>query len=215
MVMKNLFLVVLFAVSSTVMRAQVYGGMSASTMVFGKFSPAEILMEDGRVIKTPSANVFMKNGSLVYKHGLTTMQASMRLVKQVRIADRLYLRTDTALAYVVDSVGKGVILCKTLIDADGYQRNMANSVDLTSLSLGGDQVSMTTLERYTDSDERYPLVNYYYLKYGSKLVLFEERALKRALSRDREREMLTLMQLPDFSWDNVKYMKKILELLQK
>lgn len=114
--MKKLILLVLAGILIVTVSAQEKAVTTKITTVYDEFKPAVITLKNGSVIRHKQANVFMKNGSLLYKHGKTNMQANMNQIKTVDFGDRHYCCIDTLLAYVVDSVAGNKLLCATLID---------------------------------------------------------------------------------------------------
>ncbi len=87
----------------------------------------------------------MANGALLYKHGKTTMQAEMKNVKKVDFADRTYLKVDTILAYIVDTLKDNKLLCATLIDLEAYKSEILNNKQITNLELGS-YVNVSTMD---------------------------------------------------------------------
>lgn len=95
----NILLIILFTIH-IICRAQNFAGESKTVMLYNDFQPASIELSNGNVIKERHANIFLKNGKLLYKNtNNVIMQADMRNIKSVKFADREYIRIDTLLAY--------------------------------------------------------------------------------------------------------------------
>ena len=186
--------------------------------VYNSYRPATITLTDGRTIKHPLANIFLKNSSLVYLSNTgVTMEANMSNILYVKFEDRQYYKVDTLLAYVVDTVGNDALFCATVADMQAYQQNLRNSQVFTDISLG-DQLSTTTVDLSNEGDRMLPLVNIYFYRFGNdadkKYVRCHERTLGRVLGKEKKRMMQTYLSMPDFSWTNEKSLLDLLKGLQ-
>ncbi len=170
---------------------------SQRTTVYPQFIPATITLESGKTVKERSANVFMKNGALLYKRNGFNMQADMDLIKRVDFVDRTYLKVDTMLAYMVDTIGNNKLLCATLIDLEAYKTNLLNNRQITNLELGS-QVNISTMD-LSDTNE-YPLTNIYYYEINGKIIKVHERSIMQSIPKNKRRELNTILQSADFSW---------------
>lgn len=186
--------------------------------VYNSYRPATITLTDGRTIKHPLANIFLKNSSLVYLSNTgVTMEANMSNILYVKFEDRQYYKVDTLLAYVVGTVGNDALFCATVADMQAYQQNLRNSQVFTDISLG-DQLSTTTVDLSNEGDRMLPLVNIYFYRFGNdadkKYVRCHERTLGRVLGKEKKRMMQTYLSMPDFSWTNEKSLLDLLKGLQ-
>lgn len=110
---------------------QTMPGRITRTTVFETFRPAIITLNDGKLLKQNEANIFLKNSSLVYKHGRLNMEADMDQVESVNFGDCEYVRVDSVLARVVDTLNNDKLLCVSLIDVDAYRTRHQTSVGKT------------------------------------------------------------------------------------
>jgi len=179
--------------------------------VYKNFKPSIILLKDGRVLKQPLTNIFLKNSSLLYLHGTTSMQANMDNIVSVKFDDRLYNKIDTVLAYEVDSVGDKKLYKATIIDQIAYRQQLRNNQVITNLQMG-DQLSTTTMNLNGDEDYKFPLIDLFFYRINGKIVKVHERDLSRVLSKEQKRMMRTFLSMPDFSWTDE---KSLMELLRK
>lgn len=202
-----IIVVVFFSIS---LLAQKATDSSRLTTAYPQFKPAIITLETGKVIKKEAVNVFMANGALLYKHGKTTMQAEMKNVKKVDFADRTYLKVDTILAYIVDTLKDNKLLCATLIDLEAYKSEILNNKQITNLELGS-YVNVSTMD-LSDINE-YPLVNYYYYELNGEIIKVHERTITKKIAKNKRTQLNTLMQAPDFSWDNIKWLMRVLKIM--
>lgn len=202
-----IIVVVFFSIS---LLAQKATDSSRFTTAYPQFKPAIITLETGKVIEKEAVNVFMANGALLYKHGKTTMQAEMKNVKKVDFADRTYLKVDTILAYIVDTLKDNKLLCATLIDLEAYKSEILNNKQITNLELGS-YVNVSTMD-LSDINE-YPLVNYYYYELNGEIIKVHERTITKKISKNKRTQLNTLMQAPDFSWDDIKWLMRVLKIM--
>ena len=142
--MKRFFMVMLSVAVSLGIYAQKSAGFSATTTLYKDYQPAKITMADGKVINQKKANVFLKNGRLLFKRGMFDMEANMSQIKKVEFADRSFERLDTMLATALDTVGTNRILCTTTIDIQAYRHRSANDKVVTHLSTGEQVATNTT-----------------------------------------------------------------------
>ena len=181
--------------------------------LYSEFKPSTITLKDGRTLKQSFTNVFLKNSSLLYLKGEYTMEANMDNIVAVNFDDRSFININGQLAYLVDSVGNDRLLCVELFDKEGYERNLRNNVNISSLSLGGDQLSTTTVDLNNEEDYKLPVFRHYYYLIGGEFVKVHERELSRRLDKEKRTMMKRIISLPDFSWQNEKSLLQLLKAL--
>lgn len=191
--------------------SQEAGSKSRRTTVCPQFIPATITLESGKTVKERFANVFMKNGTLLYKRNGFNMQADMGRVKRVDFADRTYLKVDTMLAYVVDTVGNNKLLCSTVIDLNSYKTELLNNRQITNLELGS-HVNISTMD-LSDTNE-YPLINIYYFDIAGKIIKVHERNVMRAIPKNKRREFTNIILSDGFSWTDKEWLMRLLEMIR-
>lgn len=181
------------------------------TTMYEKNQKAVVLMNTGQTINLRSANIFLKNGALVYKKGATTLEAEMSGIESVDFPDRTYIKVDTALAYVVDTVDNKKLLCSTLIDMDAYTTILLNSREMTNLQMTS-FMNITTMESM-DEASTFPLMRVYYYQIDGKILNVHERPILKYADKDKRRLITNIIQQPDFSWKNEESLMEILKLL--
>ncbi|MBR5749863.1 MAG: hypothetical protein IKY01_13965 [Prevotella sp.] len=186
--------------------------------VFPDFRPATAYLADGKKLDIPMANIFLKNSSLLYISGEVTKEASTKNLLRVDFKDRTYFRIDSVLAYQVDTVGKNALFCAKVLDLKAYRQLIANNSNITNLDIN-DLASMnmfqyTTIDINDVKDIHFPVIPLYYYRLNNQYVLVHERNLKRALNKEERRRMESVMNLPNFSWTDEKFLLKILEVIQ-
>ncbi|MBR3758503.1 MAG: hypothetical protein IKK62_08790 [Bacteroidaceae bacterium] len=196
------------------MSAQDFVGYSNRTTVYETYQPAKVTLTTGKVILQKQANIFLKNGRMLFKNGHFDMEANMAQIKAVEFKDRTYVRVDTILATVVDTVGVNRILCRTLIDLEAFSKQKINDRVLSNFQMTDMQVSATTVDSY-DGDNVYPLFNEFFFEIDGKLVLPHERVIRRMLPKKQRSRLDFYMQQPDFSWSEKASLRLVLELFEK
>jgi len=185
---------------------------TAALTVYKEFQPATIFLVDGRKLKLPLANVFLKNSSLLYKSGVETKMANMNTLNSVQFSDRTYFKIDTLLAYQVDTIGQQALLCAQMIDFESWQQNIVNNSVYSSMEIS-DMFSYTKADIADEQDFRFMKVNKYFFRLNGKYVLAHERHLKRVLDKEKRRLMQSAMMDPSFSWTDEKSLLKMLKMI--
>jgi len=168
--------------------------------LYSQFKPAVITLTNGRTISNPLTNVFLKNSSLLYMNNAHTMEANMETISQVEFQDRKFVNVKGQLATIVDTIGSTVIYRIDYLDLEAYNANIKNNRQITSISMGVDQLGTTSVDISGEDDFKFPLVHKYYMLYNGELLLVHERDIWRRLPKDKRRLYKTIISLPDFSW---------------
>ncbi len=186
---------------------------TTAVTVYKEFQPATIHLADGRLLKVSQANIFLKNSSLLYKSGVDTKEANLKTLNKVEFKNRTYYKIDTLLAYHVDSIGNGALLCAQLIDFGAWKHLVANNSLFTSMDFG-EMIGFTTAELADEQDLRFPIKNQYYFRLNGKYVFVHERSLRHELSKEKRRLMESIMTEKGFSWTDEKSLIKLLKVIQ-
>ena len=185
---------------------------TSTVMVYKDFQPAQVKLVDGRTIKVPKANVFLKHSTLVYKSGTSVKEANMKTVQTVDIADRHYVRIDTVLAFLVDTVEANAVYQQQVIDREAYEASFRNERMITDIQFG-EQINLITLDPSMDSTAVYPVINTFYYRYNGKIMKVHDRELWRQLPKDKRRIMQSMMAEPGFSWTRRESVVRMLQAL--
>lgn len=174
-------------------------GKTSTVMVYQDFKPAHVKLVDGRTIKVPKANIFLKHSTLVYKSGTSVKEANMKTIQTVDFDDRHYVRIDSILAFLVDTVETNAVYQQQVIDREAYEASFRNDRMITGIQFG-EQINLITLDPKVDTAAVYPVVNTFYFRYNGKIMKVHDRELWRQLPKDKRRIMQSLMAEPGFSW---------------
>ncbi len=186
--------------------------------LFKQFKPATIHMTNGKTVKSPQANIFLKNGALLFLRGEYTMEANMSTISTVTFDSLNFVNIDNQLALFIDSVGKNRLYCVTLIDLEAFIANLKNNQTITSnpfdgLMSGSDQLSFTTIDLENQEDMSLPLIRQFYYLYEGKIIKVHEREISRRLPKSKRHLYKSVMSLPDFSWVDVASLMKMLKAI--
>jgi hypothetical protein len=187
---------------------------TSNLTLYREFKPAVIQMTDGKVVKTPFANVFLKNAALLFKRGDVTMEANMATVQTVDIGNHHFVKINNMLASEVDSVGKNKLYCATLIDLDSYKAMLRNDVNITNLSIG-DQLSYTTVDLSPTEGMKLPLIRQFFYLYNGEMIRVHEREISRRLPKEKKRMYKTVISMEDFSWVDATSLLKLLRFISE
>ena len=177
------------------------------------FKPAIILLSNGKTLRQPLANIFLKNSSLLYNSGTQTMEANMANIMSVTFDDRQYIKIDTILAYKVDSVGEDALYKATVIDLVSYKNQLLNNRQITSLDLG-DQISYSNVDISTEEDHLFPLIDKFFYRYKGKFVKVHERDIQHILPKEKRRLFKSYISVPGFSWTDEQSLLNLLRGIQ-
>ena len=180
---------------------------------YPEFRPSTITLKDGRQLKQPLTNVFLKNSSLLYLNGEYTMEANMDNIVAVDFGDRSYVNLNGQLAFLVDSVGNNRLFCIELFDQDTYERNLRNNVNISSLTFGGDQLSTSTVDLNNEEDYKLPVFRHYYYLLNGTFIKVHERELTRKISKEQRTMMKRIISMPDFSWQREASLLQLLKAI--
>ena len=206
------FLILLFLVLAMLPQAASAQDNTMSLTLFRDYRPAVIHMGDGRTVRSSLANIFLKNASLLFKRGETTMEANMETIVSVDFDSLHYENIDNMLAVQVGSVGANKLYCAIVIDMKSYVTMLRNNVNISSLSLG-DQISYTTVDLTPQEGMELPLVKHYYYLYNGELIKVHDREVSRRLDKEKKRLFKTIISLPDFTWVDDNSLMKLLRAI--
>ena len=135
-------------------------------------------------------------------------------IVSVKFDDKQYVKIDTVLAYVVDSIGQDILYCATVIDMEAYQRQVKNNVWITNIGTGNGALTTSTMDINTDEDYKFPLIDLFYYRINGQFVKCHERNLQYILNKEKKRIVRTFVTMDDFSWTDKDSLMKLLKALQ-
>ncbi len=183
--------------------------------MYHKNKTATVTLTDGRVIKAPDANVFLKNGALLYFQGNTVKEANMDIILGVEFDDKRFINIENRLAYFVDSIKGNSLYCVEIIDMDAFERNLKNNVNYTFIDLQSDHLDTFTNDLNTEEDYVFPVNREFFYLLDGKFVQADARELYRVLNKERYRILKTITNVPDFDWLKPECLMRLLGLISK
>lgn len=210
--MKRTIFTLLYILSVLMTVAQTYAGTTRDKMAFNTFLPAKVTKTNGKTTTLKQANIFLKNSHLLFKFGSGNMEALINDIATVDFPNRRYVRVDSVLAYIVDTIGTSRLLCTTMIDMQAYRTQVKNNREFTNVEIGN-QVSVNTVAIDPDADNVFPLVNYYYFNIGEKTFKASERTVRQNIPKEKHRIMDTIISMPEFAWGDPQSLMKLLSAI--
>ena len=183
--------------------------------MFHKNKMATVTLNDGRTLKVPDANVFLKNGALIYFQGNTVKEANMDIILGVEFDDKHFVNIENRLAYFVDSIKGNSLFCVEIIDMDAFERNLKNNVNYTFIDLQSDHLDTFTNDLNTEEDYVFPVNREFFFRLDGKYVQADARELYRVLNKERYRLLKTITGVPDFDWLEPECLMRLLGLISK
>lgn len=197
---------------------QTPAGRSASVTLFADFQPGVVTLADGHKSRQSKVNIFLKNSTLVYKQGNSSvvMEALMETIKQVEIAGRTFLNLDGKLAELVatDSVSHVQLVRIRTVDVEAMKAEESSNSTVSNLEFSTASLALNVARREDfTTDEPYLLVdNYYYLHHGKKTHA-NERDIKVAIGRKRRTELESILSYT-FSWGSEQSLIDMMKLFR-
>ena len=183
--------------------------------MYHKNKTATVTLKSGKTVKTPNANIFLKNAHLLYFQGNDVKEARMDIIDKVAFEDRTFFNIENQLAYLVDSINGNSLFCVEIIDMDAFERTLKNNVNYTFIDLASDRLDTYTNDLNTEEDFVFPVVKHFFFKVNNKLVEATLRDLNRVLDKQRYRLARIEASAPDFSWSDTNCVKKVLEAISR
>lgn len=185
----------------------------ATALVYKEFQPARIDLKDRRFTRV-EANVFLKNGRLVYLQKGKTLEANTDNIVSIRFADStLYLPVGRQVARVLAERDTNAILCVTTID----------QVRLRAETTGGENLPYFEIEElgvFVETDgsknasREYPIKHTFYIKHGADIFPANETAFRRHLNPELKEPFRLLMHEKYWSWQDAASLHLLLDYLR-
>ena len=184
--------------------------------MFPQNQTATVTLKDGRTLKAPNSNVFLKNASLLYFQASSAKEANMDVIDKVDFKDKHFININNRLAYFVDSIKGNSLYCVEVIDIDAYERNLRNNVNYSFIEFSSsDQLNAYTNDMNTEEDYVYPLIKEFFFSLNGKIIRAHDRDLWVELDKQQYRMLKTIIDTPDFSWTDNESLMKLLKFISK
>ena len=188
---------------------------SRSIFLFPEFQDAKIKQSFGRYAKA-KANIYLKDGSLMYMEGDKIMRAYTKNIFGVTFGDTLeFVKVDSVMARVVARDGYNALLCLTTVNMARYREEESGGSDLDYFQLENFNVFMTLNEDRRDDDLGIPLQDKYFCSAKGFVFPANETAFKKAISKEQQQPFKVLMENRFWSWKDPESLKMLLDFLPK
>lgn len=211
--MKNLFLLPLLLMAFLNADAQIIDGRTNDITLFHDYIPATILLESGKTNRQREANIFLKNGALIYKSKGKVMQANMNVIKNVLFGKKLFIKIDGRLAEIVDSCGNNQLALIRQINIDGLNTEILNNSTITSIDVTGSEHLGITRTEVSPDQLAYPVDDIYYFIVNGNPILAHERDAKRAAGRKHQEAYERVISDRHFKWTQKESLMEVLKVL--
>lgn len=186
---------------------------SRSIFLFPEFQDAKIKQSFGRYAKA-KANIYLKDGSLMYMEGDKIMRAYTKNIFGVTFGDTLeFVKVDSVMARVVARDGYNALLCLTTVNMARYREEESGGSDLDYFQLENFNVFMTLNEDRRDDDLGIPLQDKYFFSAKGFVFPANETAFKKAISKEQQQPFKVLMENRFWSWKDPESLKMLLDFL--
>lgn len=212
--MKKIFCIICFAAMTALSAmAQIEGGRTNCVTLYQKYCPAVITLTSGNLNHQKEANIFLKNGALVYKKGSTVMEANMDVIKSVKFGDHQFIKMNKELVEVIDSIGPNLLVLSRIINKEGLEHEILNNSNITNINMG-DQLGITRLDANEDQ-LMYPVDETYYFIIGKKTIAVRDRETRVAAGRKKLEEYESVVKSYGFSWKDKECIMQLFKVLCK
>lgn len=207
-----LCLLLLFPFGLHAQQAQVMK-RSQSPLLFPKFQTAKVRQSFGRHVEA-QANIFLKDGSLVYLDGDKVKRAYTKGIIGVDFGDTArFMKVDSVMARVVAQKGYNYLLRKTTVDMALYKEETygGRNMDFFDFEDAGIFLNLDTQKR--DDEQGIPLKDTYYFNIQGEVIPANESAFKHFVRPDRQANFKKLKENRFWSWKDEKSLKELLDYL--
>jgi len=209
--MKRTIFCLLCLMAATGLSAQDMDETSKTTTEYPSFQKATVVTENGKTLKL-WGNIFLKDGSFVYKKGSNILRAKTETIKSVSFGDDNYYRCDSMLAKLIDTCNSNMLLESRLIDRENWVRRIQNSQDITSLTMR-DVVQFSTVDHGTYEDDPFPIFRDYFFVYNGEIVHASDRVMIKKIPKDKRQQFRALTEKNTFNWRDKECLKKLLKFI--
>ncbi len=166
--MKQQFVILLLALLSALPASSqqaLVTKRSQTPLLYPEFREAKILQPFGRFV-TAKANIFLKDGSLVYLDDKTgkVMRAYVSNIIGVNFGDSVrYLKVDSVMARVVAEKNYNYLLCNTHVNMSLYREETDGTRGMDFFDMPDSGVFLNLDSQKRNDDTRIPLPDTYYI----------------------------------------------------
>ena len=190
---------------------------SQTALLYPTFQEAKILQTFGRSVKA-KANIFLKDGSLVYLDEKTNkvMRAYVKNIVGVEFGDTAkYMKVDSVMARVVAQKGYNRLLCCTHVYMPLYREETTGGkgMDNFTVELPGSETFLNLDTQKRDDEGGIPLTDTYYFYINGFVIPANESSFKKFVGKDQMQAFKVLKENRFWSWNDPESLKMLLDFL--
>lgn len=184
----------------------------ATAFAYKDFQPARINLKDRRFTRV-EANVFLKNGRLIYRQNGKVLEAQTDNIANIVFADSsLYLPVGKQVAQVVAIRDTNAILRITTIDQHRLRAETTGGENLPYFEIEELGVFVET-DGSKEASREYPIKHTFYIKHGDAIFPANETAFRKHLNPELKEPFRLLMHEKYWSWQHVPSLQILLDYL--
>lgn len=216
--MKQQFAILLFALLSALpasAQQALVMKRSQTPLLYPEFREAKILQPFGRSV-TAKANIFLKDGSLVYLDDKTgkVMRAYVSNIIGVNFGDSVrYLKVDSVMARVVAEKNYNYLLCNTHVNMSLYREETDGTRGMDFFDMPDSGVFLNLDSQKRNDDNGIPLTDTYYFSIKGTIIKANESEFKKFVSKDQMQAFKVLKENRFWSWKDAESLKMLLDFL--
>ena len=187
---------------------------SQTPLLYPEFREA-ILQPFGRFV-TAKANIFLKDGSLVYLDDKTgkVMRAYVSNIIGVNFGDSVrYLKVDSVMARVVAEKNYNYLLCNTHVNMSLYREETDGTRGMDFFDMPDTGVFLNLDSQKRNDDNGIPLTDTYYFSIKGTVIKANESEFKKFVSKDQMQAFKVLKENRFWSWKDAESLKMLLDFL--
>lgn len=188
---------------------------SQTPLLYPEFREAKILQPFGRFV-TAQANIFLKDGSLVYLDDKTgkVMRAYVSNIIGVNFGDSVrYLKVDSVMARVVAEKNYNYLLCNTHVNMKLYREETDGTRGMDFFDMPDTGVFLNLDSQKRNDDNGIPLTDTYYFSIKGTVIKANESEFKKFVSKDQMQAFKVLKENRFWSWKDAESLKMLLDFL--
>ena len=188
---------------------------SQTPLLYPEFREAKILQPFGRIV-TAKANIFLKDGSLVYLDDKTgkVMRAYVSNIIGVNFGDSVrYLKVDSVMARVVAEKNYNYLLCNTHVNMSLYREETDGTRGMDFFDMPDSGVFLNLDSQKRNDDNGIPLTDTYYFSIKGTVIKANESEFKKFVSKDQMQAFKVLKENRFWSWKDAESLKMLLDFL--
>ena len=216
--MKQQFVILLLALLSALPASSqqaLVTKRSQTPLLYPEFREAKILQPFGRFV-TAKANIFQKDGSLVYLDDKTgkVMRAYVSNLIGVNFGDSVrYLKVDSVMARVVAEKNYNYLLCNTHVNMSLYREETDGTRGMDFFDMPDSGVFLNLDSQKRNDDNGIPLTDTYYFSIKGTIIKANESEFKKFVSKDQMQAFKVLKENRFWSWKDAESLKMLLDFL--